>query len=218
MLKRRLGVDELISSFLVSAIVVLIVDYLVAGPFQDPASNFQSTGTLPARLAFAKILPPSALSTGLFVALAVVIAGKLLLDRTRFGFELKLCGINREFAKYSGIDAGFYTVLPMTISGALHGLAGALMIFGSYRATIRGFSAGAGWNAIAVSLIAKNNPLALIPSSLFYAYLEAGSKSVLLGSSVTAEIAAIVQSVLFLLITAGRLPFSRRAKRQGGGL
>jgi simple sugar transport system permease protein len=208
-LKRRLGVDELISSFLISAAVILLVDYLVTVPFQDPASNFQTTLPIPGIFMLRRILPPSSLSTGIFFAIAIAIAGKAVLDKTKFGFELRLCGINREFARYSGIDNGFYTVLPMTISGALHGLAGALMVFGSYRATMRGFSAGAGWNAIAVSLIAGNNPLALIPASLFYSYLEAGSKSVLMSAQLRSEIASIIQSVLFLLITAGRIPFSK---------
>jgi simple sugar transport system permease protein len=208
-LKRRLGVDELISSFLISAVVILMIDYLVTGPFQDSSSNFQTTAAIPAQYMLRRLLPPSSLNTGIFLATAVAIAGKAVLDKTRFGFELRLCGINRDFARYSGIDNGFYTVLPMTISGALHGLAGALMVFGSYRATMRGFSAGSGWNAIAVSLIAGNNPIALIPASLFYSYLEAGSKSVLMSAQLRSEIAAIVQSVIFLLVTAGRIPFSK---------
>lgn len=206
MLKRRLGVDELISSFLVSSAVVLAVDYLVTGPFQDPGSNFQTTRAVAPYLMFAKILPPSSLSTGILIALAAAVAGKVVMDKTRFGFELRLCGIDRDFARYVGIDNGFYTVLPMAISGALHGLAGALMVFGSYRATMRGFSAGAGWNAIAVSLIAGNNPLFLVPSALFYSYLEAGSRSILMAGLVRSEIASVVQSVVFLLITATRAP------------
>jgi simple sugar transport system permease protein len=213
MLKRRLGVDELISSFLVSSGVVLVVDFLVTGPFQDGSSNFQTTKAIAPFLMFPRILPPSSLSSGILLALVAALAGKAVMDRTRFGFELRLCGIDREFARYVGIDNGFYTTLPMAISGALHGMAGALMVFGSYRATMRGFSAGSGWNAIAVSLIAGNNPLFLIPSALFYSYLEAGSKSILMAGLVRSEIASVVQSVIFLLITATRAPkiFFRRS-------
>lgn len=208
-LKRRLGVDELISSFLVSSLVVLLIDYLVTGPFQDPASNFQTTRTIASKLGFAKIFPPSPLSTSLFIALFAAFLGKIAMDRTRFGFELKLCGANSEFARYAGIDSGRYSVLPMALSGALHGLAGALMIFGSYYKTMRGFSGGVGWSAIAVALIAKNNPLGLIPAAAFYAYLESGAKSVMLGSNVPSEIVAIVQAVIFLIVTASRIPFAQ---------
>ncbi len=139
------------------------------------------------------------------------------MDRTRFGFELKLCGANREFAHCAGIDSGSYTLVPMALSGALHGLAGSLMIFGSYYKVMRGFSSGIGWSAIAVSLIAKNNPLALIPAAAFYAYLDSGAKSVMIGSDVSSEIVAIVQAVIFLLITASRLPFVKAFAPKKGG-
>ncbi len=206
LLKRRLAVDELISSFLVSSIVILIVDYLITGPFQDPSSNFQATQAIPALASFRKILPPSSLSTGIFLALLAAFTGKLIMDKTRFGFELKLCGANKDFARYAGIDEGFYVLLPLLISGALHGIAGALMVFGSYGRVLRGFSAGVGWSAIAVALIARNKPLALIPAAAFYAYLDAGSKSVMLGSQASSELVGIVQAVIFLFVTATALP------------
>lgn len=201
-LKQRLDVDELISSFLVSTVVVLIVDYLITGPFQDASSNFQTTLAIAPSLRFPRILPPSSLSTGLFLGLAMSLVAKLAFDRTRFGYELRVYGHGGEFAKYCGIDTGLYTILPMGLSGALHGLAGAAMIMGSYYKAMKGFSSGVGWSAISVALIAHNDPLAVIPSAFFLAYLDAGAKGVMLGSNVSSEIVSVVQSVIFFLITA----------------
>ncbi|MCX7026193.1 MAG: ABC transporter permease [Spirochaetes bacterium] len=211
-LKRRLGIDELISSFLISAITVLAVDYLISGPFRDGSSNFQTTAPIGASLAFAKLLPPSSLSAGIFIALAAAAIGKLVFDKTRFGFELKLCGTSREFARYAGIDGGFYTTAPLALSGALHGIAGALLVFGSYGAAIKGFSSGTGWNAIAVALIARNDPAALLPAAFFYSYLETGAQSVQLGSDISSEMIAVVQAVILLFVTARSLPFTTRKK------
>jgi simple sugar transport system permease protein len=211
-LKRRMGIDELISSFLASAIAILVVDYLIAGPLRDLSSNFQSTAPIPASLSLVKLFPPSSLNGGIFIALAVAGMGKFFFDRTRFGFELKLCGASREFAAYAGIDSGFYTTAPLALSGALHGLAGALLVFGSYGAAIKGFSAGTGWNAIAVALIARNDPLALLPAAFFYSYLQAGAQSVQLGSNVSSEMVAVVQAVILLFVTARSLPFKRLGK------
>ncbi|MDX9783788.1 MAG: ABC transporter permease [Spirochaetia bacterium] len=220
-LKRRLAVDELISSFLISSIVVLLVDFCITGPFQDPSSNFQATRAIGPAAAFPKLLPPSSLSTGIFVALLASLLGKFALARTRFGFELRLCGANKDFARYAGIDEGLYALVPMFLSGALHGLAGALMVFGSYGRVLRGFSSGVGWSAIAVALIARNSPLALLPAAAFYAYLDAGSKSVMMGAGASSEMVGIIQAVIFLFITATRLPFFKipgpliRSGRQG---
>lgn len=201
-LKRRLGVDELISSFLVSAVVVLVVDFLITGPMQDPSSNFQTTIAILPVLRFARLLPPSSLSTGFLLALAVCILAAFIIARTRFGYELKVVGHGGEFARYAGINTGLYQVAPMAISGALHGLAGAAMILGSYYKSMRGFSSGVGWSGIAVALIAGNRALAVIPAALFFAWLDAGAKSVMVGSSVTSEIVAVVQAVIFFFVTA----------------
>jgi simple sugar transport system permease protein len=212
-LKRALAVDELISSFLASAAVVLIGDYMITGPLQDPASNFQTTVEIADSFKLAKILPPSSLSTACLIAIAASIVLKLAMDRTRFGFELRLCGSNREFARYVGVDTGFFDTAPMVISGALHGLAGAAMILGTYYKAMRGFSAGVGWAGIAVALIAGNRPLAVLPAALFFAYLETGAKAVMVGADVTSEIVSVVQSVIFFLISARVLEGLFRKKR-----
>ena len=71
-----------------------------------------------------------------------------------------------------------------------------------------------GWNGIAVALIARNNPLAVIPAAIFFAYLESGAKAAMLHSDITFEIAAVVQSTIFYLITAQALyNFVRYRKR-----
>lgn len=214
-LKRALKVDELISSFLISAIVVLIVDYLITGPLQDTSSNFQTTLAIAPSLRFPRILPPSSLSSGIFLGLAISLIAKLVFDRTRFGYELRVYGQGGEFAHYCGINTGLYTLLPMGLSGALHGLAGAAMIMGSYYKAMRGFSAGVGWSAISVALIARNNPLAVIPSAFFLAYLDAGAKGVMIGSNVSSEIVSVAQAVIFFLITASFAKKPRSRERMG---
>jgi ABC-type uncharacterized transport system permease subunit len=215
-LKRSLGVDELISSFLASAAFVYLGDYLITGPLQDPSSNFQTTLAVPAAYRLVKLLPPSSLNTGCLVALAAVAGIQFLMGRTRFGYELRLSGQNRDFARYVGVDTGRYEVAPMAISGALHGLAGALMILGTYYKAMKGFSSGVGWGGIAVALIAGNAPWAAIPAALLFAYLDAGAKAVMVGADLTSEIVAVVQAVVFFLVTAKALeaPFLRR--RRGG--
>jgi simple sugar transport system permease protein len=218
-LKRRLGVDELISSFLLSSGLVFVGDFLVTGPLQDPSSNFQTTRAIPEAARLAKILPPSSLSSSAFIALAAILLVAFLLDRSRLGFELRLTGRNPEFARYVGIDTGAYATAPMAASGALYGLAGALMVLGSYYKAMKGFSAGIGWSGIAVALLAGNRPLAVIPAALFFAYLDSGAKAVMVGADVTSEIVDIVQSVVFFLVTAKALEslFLRKKPRGAEG-
>ena len=88
------------------------------------------------------------------------------------------------------------------------------MILGTYGSSIKGFSAGIGWNGIAVALIARNHPLGVVPAALFFAYLEAGAKAAMLHADLTFEIAAIAQSFIFYFVTAQALYSLVRARRK----
>lgn len=201
-LRERWNVSDLITTFLLSNIIILVVDYMVAYPFVDPQTNLISTRFVDPSYHLPILLPPSQLNAALLIALLCVISAHLFLYRSRTGFELRMVGDNEEFARYAGVDHRLYRILPMTLSGALYGLGGALAILGTYHATIKGFSAGMGWNALLVALIARFKPAAIIPAALFFAYIDAGARSAMFYSDVTYEIAYIVQAVIFFLISS----------------
>jgi simple sugar transport system permease protein len=211
--RMKWNADEMISSFLLSAAVILVVNYFVTGPLDDPNNNLLATLPLAKQYAMAKIFPPSRLNTSAFIALAAALLVWFLMARTHAGYEMRMCGLNREFSRYGGINVSRYLVLPMLIGGALNGLAGGLLVAGTYGSCIKGFSGGLGWNGIAVALIARNNPLAVVPAALLFAYLEAGAKAAMLHGDVTFEIAAIAQSFIFFLVTAQSLYSVARRRR-----
>ncbi|MCK4542130.1 MAG: ABC transporter permease, partial [Spirochaetales bacterium] len=84
----------------------------------------------------------------------------------------------------------------------------------THHMALKEFTFGMGWNGIAVALIARNHPLGVLPAALFFAYLGAGAKAAMLHSDVTFEIATIIQSIIFYLITAQSIyRFIRYRKR-----
>ena len=198
----RWRTNELLSSFLISSALILLVDYFITGPLDDPGNNLLSTETIPSAFWLTRLLPPSHLNTGVILAALAFALVYVLLFRTRLGYEMRICGGNREFARYGGIRVGFVLTASMIASGGLHGLAGGVAILGTYHASIQGFSFGLGWNGIAVALIGRNHPVGVVAAALLYAYLEAGAKAAVLHSNVSLEIAALVQAVIFYLITA----------------
>jgi ABC-type uncharacterized transport system permease subunit len=211
--KMKWGTDELISSFLISSAVVFVVNYFITGPLDDPANNLLASYAIARQYFLAGIFPPSRLNASAGLALLAAASVFFLLSYTHTGYEMRMCGLNREFSRYGGINVSFYVVLPLILSGALHGLAGGLAILGTQHMAVKEFSSGMGWNGIAVSLIAKNNPLAIIPAAVFFAWLDAGAKAAMLHSDVTFEIAAIVQSVIFYLVTAQALYGALRRRK-----
>jgi simple sugar transport system permease protein len=200
--RARWNTSELITSFLISGSLVLIVNYLVTGPFMDPLTNLLSTAKIPEPFRLPLILPPSNLSAALYLALGAVPLVSVFLSRTRTGYEIRMTGSNEMFARYGGIETGRITMLAMFLSGAFYGLAGGLSVFGTYYATIKEFSSGLGWNGLATALIARFRPALIIPAAIFFAWIGAGARMAMQFSDVTLEIASIVQGVVLLLATS----------------
>jgi simple sugar transport system permease protein len=195
------GVTELITSFLLSAALIPIVDYIIIGPLRDVSGNLQATKKFAADRILPSILPPSYLSISFLIALILVLLAHLWLNATRSGYRFRIAGAAPVFARYGGITVEHYWIPSMLASGAFQGLAGFFAVAGTYGICHRGFSGGLGWNAITVALVAGNKPLALIPAALLYAWLRAASDSALLSSGIELDTASFIQAIILILVT-----------------
>jgi len=200
--KARWNTSELITSFLASSAVIPVVNYFVTGPFLDPQTSLLSTKKIPLYLRLPLVLKPSGLNISVFIAVLAVLLVSVFLSKTKTGYEFRMAGKNEIFARYGGINTKLNTVLAMAISGGFHGLAGAMLVFGTYHAVIKEFSAGLGWNSLAVALIAGFSPSLVIPASLFFAWIGAGARIAMQNTGLTFETSSIVESVIFFLSTS----------------
>lgn len=205
LLKTRLGVNELISSLLLSNGLVLVVDYFIEGPLNDRPSGLAATVSLPDEFRFERLMSPSNLHSGIFFSIVAAIILWFFLFRTREGFKMRIAGMNRRFAYYSGVDTKKVIFWSLFVSGGLASTAGIVDVIGIHGRVMRGFSSGYGWNGIAIALVARNHPLMVIPAALFFAYLESGAQIASLEANVTTEVAKIAQAVIFFLVTAEAL-------------
>ncbi len=201
-LKARFGVDEMISSFLAASAAAPVADYLISGPLRDRSGSLLATARFAEDRLLPRLLEPSALSWSALFALALVALTAFFLGRTSAGFRTRIAGSSPAFARFAGLEPSSYWTPAMAASGAFHGLAGFFAVAGTYGLCHRGFPGGLGWSAIAVALIARNNPAALVPAAFLYAWMETGSDTAMLGSDVSFETAAFVQAAVFLLVTA----------------
>ena len=98
-----------------------------------------------------------------------------LLFKTTLGFEIRTVGANPNAARYGGIKITRITVLTMAISGGLAGLAGSNEVLGLNHFLASGFSAGYGFDAIALALLGKSHPLGVVLASLLFGTLRNGA-------------------------------------------
>lgn len=206
-LRRAAGAHELISSFLLSAALIPAGDYLIAGPLRGGGGNLLASAPFAAERLLPKVLAPSALSFSAPAVLVLALLFHVFLHRTAAGYRFRIAGASPELARFGGVNPEKRFVPAMAASGALSGLAGFFAAAGTYGMAYAGFSGGLGWTAIAAALIAGNEPLALIPASLFLAALKAGSDAALLKAGFGFETAAFIQAAALLLAA---LPLGRR--------
>ncbi len=218
-LKIRWGVTELISTLLIGYSMIHITDFFLEDVFLDQDLGLIGTEKIQESLLFEKVLPPSGLSTAVFLAFGFIIALYILQEKGNFGLKVRFYAENPIFSRYIGLNCNRIALLTMILSGALAGLAGIVDILGVQERMIRGFSSQYGWNGIAVALISKNNPLWIIPAAFLFAFLEAGAASGSIFADLTPEISRIIQGVIFYLVTAyGLIDFLKERRRNGNAL
>ena len=201
-LKKQWNTDELISSFLFAGITIHLANYLISTPFRDSESFLISTVKIPSSLFLTRLLGSSHFNVSFFIAIAATVAAFLFLFKSAMGYEIRLSGLNRKFADYGGIPHKRHLIIPMIISGGMYGGAGSFAVLGNFHMGIKGFTAGLGWNGIAVALIAGNNPAFIIPAALIFSWLDAGTGIAMIHSDLSFEFGNLIKAVIFFLITA----------------
>jgi general nucleoside transport system permease protein len=216
-LRACLSVNETISTLLLNYIALLFVDYLIYGPWKDPASRgFPLSATFPPAARLPVLIPGTRVHLGFLLALLAVVCVATVLRRTRWGFEIRVIGDNPRAARYAGMNLLRDTLLVMTLAGALAGLAGvgeASAIAGRLQ---RGLSPGYGYTAILVAWLARLNPLATVLVAFLLGGLFLGGDALQISLGLPISAMNMLQGLIFFFVLGGealsgyRLVFARR--------
>ena len=184
--KALLGVNEVIVCIMTNWIAANVVGWVF---FKNPqyvnAVGGKSAYTLPTtangvttpKLGLDKIFPSSNIDIGIFIAIAVAILMFILLNKTTLGYELKACGHNKNAAKYAGMSEKRNIVLSMMLAGGLAALGASLYYLnGGAELAWNTYTKlpDTGFNGIPVALLASNNPLGVVFSSVFLRFIDKG--------------------------------------------
>ncbi|MDR2073079.1 MAG: ABC transporter permease [Spirochaetaceae bacterium] len=207
LLRQKLGVNELISSFLAGAALIPLGDYVISGVLRDPEGNLLSTEQITGSRLLPRIFPPSVLSISIIIVPVCMLLLHLLIHRTALGYRFRISGAAPDLARFSGINAEKRFLPAMAGSGIMAGLTGFFAVAGTYGTCYQGFPAGLGWNAIAVALIAGSEPLFILPVAFIFNAVKTGADTAMLQAGFGFETAAFIQAAVLLLAA---LPFSSR--------
>ncbi len=210
-MKLQRQVPEVVSTILLNFIALELVRYAVHGPFMEAAQQFPQTDPLAPELRLTRWLPPTRLHAGVWLAPALALLVHLLIRRTVFGFNLRATAANATAARFAALHVARIQLWSMAISGALAGFAGAMELSGVTYRLYQNFSPGYGYTAIAVALMARLQPLAIIGTALLFGALENGALAMQRQANVSAVIVNMMQGLVVLTIAvAGALELKRK--------
>jgi simple sugar transport system permease protein len=226
--KAYFNVNEILSTIMLNLVAVQIMNYLLAGPMVDKSQNstyglIPETKLLPQHSWLPILIHGTQLHLGVLLAVLVAGAAYILLWHTGLGFRLRAVGISREAANYAGIKVKRTMVLAMTLSGAMCGLAGAMLVFGSIShrmvtdGSLTGFTGSDGFNGIVVALFGGLSPLWGIISAFLFGGLLTGGDALQVATGVPADMVTALEGLVVVFVVS--LEYMRhRARTVWSGL
>jgi len=201
-LKAKFGAHEVVNTIMMNWIAFRLSDWLLTGPmkasgFRPVTPNVQPTAELPRFFA-----DPLRFNWGFILALLAAWLVYWFLFKTTLGFEVRAVGANPDGSKYAGMSVVRNFVLVMTLSGALAGLAGSAQVLGVDHWVGQGFSAGFGFDAIALALLGKSHPLGVTLAALLFGFLRSGATRMQSLAGIPIDIITIIQGLVIIFVAA----------------
>lgn len=207
-LKARTGAHEVITTIMMNFIAIRLTDWMIKSKepliLLDPAASTPRTPYVDvgARLPTFFGTP---LHAGLLIAILLVVAVHWLLFRTTIGFELRTVGANPDASRYAGMSVARNVVLAMALSGGIAGLAGAGEVIGLQHYLSPEFFAGIGFDSIAVALLARSNPFAMIPAGILWGALLSGAGLMQIRADLSIDLVKIIQALIIMFVAADQI-------------
>jgi simple sugar transport system permease protein len=201
LLKVRTGMNEIISTLMLNYVAILLMEYLVRGPLQDPdgflpnSAQFDPATRLPT-------LPGTRIHAGVALVLLLIPLVYALLWYTPLGFRLRAVGSRDSVARYAGMNVERSIVTALAMSGGLAGLAGIMEVATIHTRLKGGISGGYGFSSILVALLGRMNPLGVAVASLFFAALVIGAETMHVVAGLPPELADAIQAIIVLSVLA----------------
>jgi ABC-type uncharacterized transport system permease subunit len=223
LLKAYFKVNEILSTVMMNAIAVQLMNFLLRGPMIDPlqaelASKIPQTARLPDAFHLAR-LAPTRLHLGVLIAVVLAILVYILLWRTTLGYRIRAVGQNPHASRYAGIKVQRYVVLALLLSGAFSGLAGAVQVYGlNYRmitdGSASGFTGAAGFNGIVAALFGQLHPILSIPASILFGALLVGANSMQRVVQVPSALITALNGLVVVFVVSSEIWRRRRQHRR----
>lgn len=196
------GINEVVSSLMLNYIWVYLGTWILRTFMLDSAAGFNASKAFQETAKLSRIISGTRVHSGLILAVVVVIFSWLFLKKTKWGYQIRMMGMNSKFSVYSGMGVTGILLFSQMLGGFLAGIGGACEVLGMYTRFEWAAAPTTGFDGIMVAAIAYRNP-ALVPvAALFLAYVRVGADVISRTSDVPSEIVSIIQALIIMLVGA----------------
>lgn len=200
-LRVRLGVDEVVSTLMLTFVATGIAAWVVNAFLLAPGSANSATAAIPVDLF--KLMPPASLNIGFVVAVLLIVGYAVFLRWSPRGFELHHTGVNPRFSATQGVSTSRVIVAAMLTTGAIAGLGGAVHAMGVVgRFVSSGFSADYGFTGIAVALLARRSAMGIIPAAILFGAFSSAGTTIQLFDNIPLDIVDVLQGTVMIFAVA----------------
>ncbi len=197
-LKAYTGAHEVITTIMLNFVAINLTDYLANGPWKAEGIIART----PPVLETAAIPKIGVYPLGFAIAVLMAIVTDYLLFRSTMGYAVRTTGLNMRAAEYAGIKVAQIVVLTMAFSGFLAGMGGAIETLGVVGRYQPGFNAALGFEGITIALLAKTNPLGVIPAAILVGAMQAGAPTMQFQAGVRFQIIDIILALILFFVSA----------------
>jgi general nucleoside transport system permease protein len=201
-LRARRNTNEVISTIMLNFVAAQMLSFAVHGPLMEASRAYPESMPIASSAEMYMFAPPTRLNAGMILALLLAVAIYFFLFRSAAGFQLRAMGKNRRAANFFRIPIASITIWTMALSGALAGLGGAVQIAAINHRLYEKVSPGWGFEAIAVALVARLNPLAIVVAAIFFGALDNGSQAMQRAEGVSPVLVQVIQAMVILILLA----------------
>lgn len=218
LLKVRLRVDDVVATLMLNFVIFYGMMALLSGPWKDSLSGYPDSPDIRMDAEYPILIEATRMHLGVLLAALGAVLVWLVMTRTTFGFAVRAVGENARAAAHAGIPVNRVVFLTAVLSGGLAGLAGVGEVAGLHFQVMASLSPGYGYTGIVIAMLARLNPLGVVPAAVFFAAVATGSESMSRATGVPVFLGDVIQGASLLCMLVALLFTQYRIRIRGSEL
>lgn len=214
-IERYTGIRATVLSIMFNSIFFYVGLSVVSSYLLENSGSWGSE-PFPATAKFGNMIKGTSMHWGFLILIAAIVFIVLLMEKSSFGYKVRVTGINPNFARSAGIKTGAVVLGAQFIGGSVAGVGGAVEMLGMYKRFQWQTQVNYVWDGLLVHMLANQNPLFIPLTAFFIAYLRIGAEIMSRSTDLDPEVVAFLQGIVILLVASEKFlyPIKKRHEQK----